>query len=54
VATLIAAGHTNKSAAAELGVSINTIGTHLRAIFSKLDIQSRVQLANVVREETLT
>ena len=39
-------GHTNKSAAAELGVSVNTIGTHLRAVFAKLDIQSRVQLAN--------
>jgi DNA-binding CsgD family transcriptional regulator len=46
VATLIAAGHTNKSAAAELGVSVNTIGTHLRAVFAKLGIQSRVQLAN--------
>ena len=46
VATLIAAGRTNKSAAAELGVSVNTIGTHLRAVFAKLGIQSRVQLAN--------
>lgn len=46
VASLIAAGYTNKSAAAELGVSVNTIGTHLRAVFTKLGIQSRVQLAN--------
>ena len=46
VATLIGSGHTNKSAASKLGVSVNTIGTHLRAVFSKLGIQSRVQLAN--------
>ena len=46
VATLIGSGRTNKSAASELGVSINTIATHLRAVFAKLGIQSRVQLAN--------
>jgi DNA-binding CsgD family transcriptional regulator len=46
VATLISAGQTNKSAASALGVSINTVGTHLRAVFAKLGVQSRVQLAN--------
>jgi DNA-binding CsgD family transcriptional regulator/tetratricopeptide (TPR) repeat protein len=46
VATLISDGHTNKSAASVLGVSINTVGTHLRAVFAKLSVQSRVQLAN--------
>jgi DNA-binding CsgD family transcriptional regulator len=46
VATLISAGYTNKSAASALGVSINTVGTHLRAVFAKLGVQSRVQLAN--------
>lgn len=49
VAMLIAAGHTNKSAAAELNVSINTIATHLRAVFTKLGVRSRVQLANALR-----
>jgi DNA-binding CsgD family transcriptional regulator len=53
VATLIGSGHTNKSAAAELGVSVNTVGTHLRAVFGKLGIQSRVQLANELHEEQL-
>ena len=48
VAQLIASGHTNKSAAAALGISVNTVGTHLRAVFAKLDVQSRVQLANTV------
>jgi DNA-binding CsgD family transcriptional regulator len=46
VATLISEGHTNKSAASALGVSVNTVGTHLRAVFAKLGVQSRVQLAN--------
>jgi len=50
VATLIAAGHTNKTAAMELGVSISTIGTHLRTAFAKLGVRSRVQLANVLRD----
>jgi len=51
VAALIADGHTNRSAAAELGVSINTVGTHLRLVFAKLGIQSRVQLVNVLHAE---
>jgi DNA-binding CsgD family transcriptional regulator len=51
VAALIAAGQTNKATASELGVSINTVGTHLRAVFAKLNIQSRVQLANALHKE---
>ena len=48
VAMLIAAGHTNKTAAAELNISTNTIATHLRAVFTKLGVRSRVQLANAL------
>jgi DNA-binding CsgD family transcriptional regulator len=44
VVDLISTGHTNRSAAAELGVSTNTINTHLRAVFRKLGVKSRVQL----------
>jgi DNA-binding CsgD family transcriptional regulator/tetratricopeptide (TPR) repeat protein len=50
VAYLIATGHTNKSSAKSLGLSINTVGTHLRSIYAKLGVQSRVQLTNVLRE----
>ncbi len=50
VAYLIANGHTNKSTAKSLGISINTVGTHLRSIYAKLGVQSRVQLANMLRE----
>ncbi|MFC8175732.1 ATP-binding protein [Streptomyces sp. NPDC057325] len=54
VARLIAAGHTNRSAAEALVVSPHTINTHLTAVFRKLAVRSRVQLAHVVltREET--
>ena len=50
VAELISAGHSSRSAAAELVVSPNTINTHLRSIFTKLDVRSRVQLANLLRD----
>jgi DNA-binding CsgD family transcriptional regulator len=50
VVDLISAGHSNRSAAAELGVSPNTVNTHLRAVFRKLDVKSRVQLTNAYRE----
>jgi DNA-binding CsgD family transcriptional regulator len=50
VARLIAEGHTNRSAAAALFVSVNTISTHLRSVFSKLDVNSRVQLTRLVLE----
>jgi DNA-binding CsgD family transcriptional regulator len=53
VALLIGTGHTNKSASAELGVSVNTVGTHLRSAFAKLNIQSRVQLANELHKADL-
>ncbi|HEV7709760.1 MAG TPA: AAA family ATPase [Asanoa sp.] len=48
VAELISAGHTNKEAARLLNLSPNTVSTHLRSIFAKLDVQSRVQLTNAV------
>jgi len=48
VAELVGAGHTNRTAAAALGISVNTVGTHLRVIFAKLDVRSRAQLVNVM------
>ena len=43
-------GRTDKAAARALGISVNTVGTHLRSIYSKLAVQSRVQLANALRD----
>jgi DNA-binding CsgD family transcriptional regulator/tetratricopeptide (TPR) repeat protein len=54
VIDLISSGHTNRSAAAELGVSPNTVNTHLRAVFRKLDVKSRVQLTIAYREQPVS
>ena len=48
VAELIGSGHSNRSAADRLRLSPNTVGTHLRSIFMKLEVSSRVQLANAL------
>jgi DNA-binding CsgD family transcriptional regulator/tetratricopeptide (TPR) repeat protein len=44
VARLIANGSTNRETASELSLSPNTVATHLRSIFTKLGVKSRVQL----------
>lgn len=46
VARHVAAGSTNRATAEALNISIHTVNTHLRSIFAKLDLHSRVQLAN--------
>ena len=51
VARLIAAGMTNIVAARQLHLSRHTVDSHLRKIFQKLDIHSRVELATVVARE---
>jgi DNA-binding CsgD family transcriptional regulator len=48
LADLVAEGLTNKEAAARLFVSHHTVDSHLRHIFRKLDINSRVALASLV------
>jgi DNA-binding NarL/FixJ family response regulator len=48
VAKLIADGYTNRSIAIELVVSESTVATHLRSIFGKLGVASRVQLTVAV------
>ncbi|MCQ4207659.1 helix-turn-helix transcriptional regulator [Streptomyces longispororuber] len=48
IARLVAQGHTNRSAADLLVLSPHTVNTHLTAVFRKLSVNSRVQLANLV------
>jgi DNA-binding CsgD family transcriptional regulator len=50
VVRIIAAGATNRSAAEQLYVSPHTVSSHLRSAFTKLGINSRVQLARVLAE----
>ena len=38
VARLIGSGYTNKAASEALGISVNTTGTHLRSVFTKLGV----------------
>jgi DNA-binding CsgD family transcriptional regulator len=49
VAQLVATGLTNREIAERLFVTTNTVETHLRHIFQKLDVRSRTQLAIAVR-----
>ena len=51
VARLVARGHSSRSAATSLIVSTNTVNSQLRSIFNKLDVSSRVQLANILRDQ---
>jgi DNA-binding CsgD family transcriptional regulator len=50
VATLVAEGLTNRQVAAKLYLSPHTVGFHLRQVFRKLEISSRVELARMVVE----
>ena len=45
VADLIAAGATNRDAAAELFVSVRTVETHVASIYRKLGVRTRAELA---------
>ena len=53
VARLAAAGHTDKQIAEKLYISPHTAHTHLRHIFEKLGINSRVHLSRFVDTRTL-
>ena len=38
---MLVEGHNYKTAAAELGVSVNTISFHMRRIYEKLEVHSK-------------
>lgn len=50
VAQLVAQGRRNAEIARELHISILTVETHLKHIYSKLNIRSRTELARVLRD----
>jgi DNA-binding CsgD family transcriptional regulator len=49
VAQLVAEGLTNREVAERLFVSPHTVNSHLRHVFTKLGINSRVELARLAR-----
>lgn len=53
VAVLVATGMSNKAVARDLGISPRTVTTHLTNIYQKLDLSSRLQLADLIRQGDL-
>nr|ABC02804.1 putative regulatory protein [Actinomadura melliaura] len=53
VATFVAQGLTNKQVAKRMFLSPHTVGFHLRQIFRKLEIRSRVELARLGQERAV-
>ncbi len=47
----ICSGKTNKAIAEKLFITLQTVKDHAHHIYTKTDVKSRVQLANLVREE---
>ena len=50
IARLVATGHTNREVAEQLVLSAKTIEAHLRNIYAKLGVRSRVELAGKVQD----
>jgi len=50
VARLVVQGKRNAEIAAELTISINTVETHLKRIYAKLDVHSRGELTLILRD----
>jgi len=53
VLTLLARDLTNADLAKELFVSVNTVKTHLKNIFSKLDVTTRTEAVQLARRLTI-
>ena len=51
IADLVAAGRTNREVAEQLVLSAKTIEAHLRNIYAKLGVRSRVELARTVERD---
>ncbi|KOX28448.1 hypothetical protein ADK67_11710, partial [Saccharothrix sp. NRRL B-16348] len=51
IARLVGAGLTNRQVAKQLFLSPHTVNYHLRGIFKKLGISSRVELARLAHEQ---
>lgn len=52
IALLLARGCTNKAIAAELGISVYTVSSHLRRLFAKLDVVTRAGAVGAIARRT--
>lgn len=52
IALLLAQGCTNKAIAAELGISVYTVSSHLRRLFAKLDVVTRAGAVGAIARRT--
>ena len=50
IAELVADGRTNREIAEQLVLSTRTIEAHLRNIYGKLDVRSRIELAREIQQ----
>jgi DNA-binding CsgD family transcriptional regulator len=53
ISDLVALGLTNRQVASEMFISAHTVAFHLRQVFRKLNIRSRVELARLAVEREL-
>lgn len=49
VARLLIVGKTNKEICESLFISVNTVKTHIRRIYSKLNVSNRIQLIHLIK-----
>jgi DNA-binding NarL/FixJ family response regulator len=50
VARLVTHGKRNADIARELCISVNTVESHLKHIYAKLNVHSRIELARLIRD----
>jgi DNA-binding NarL/FixJ family response regulator len=53
VARAAGQGHTNRTIAAELGISHQTVRHHLKSVFTKLNVSSRLEMALLITQNRL-
>lgn len=53
VLKLVAQGYVNKEIAQRLGVGVATVSTHIKSLYRKLSVHSRVQVVKVAQERGL-